>query len=233
MIEDETVGWHHRLNLHEFEQAPGVDDGQGSLACCSPWGCKELDTTDRLNHNSVCKVSIMFYGCTCAKSVQSCMTLCNSMDCSPPGSSVHGILQARILERVAISFSRRPSWPRDRTLVSHVFCIGRWVLYISTTWKAPSYLVLLNGSFLLNTMRFKDCLCCDLSEKEPEVGSPVSVRGLYGALGCSSGNSCSSFKVAKMHVVLAQSLLLFRHPSHPLYKKKTGIGWCGVQVLVF
>ena len=43
------VGWHHRLNGQEFEQAPGVDDGQGSLACCSPWGRKELDTTERLN----------------------------------------------------------------------------------------------------------------------------------------------------------------------------------------
>ena len=49
MTEDETVGWHHRLNGHEFEQAPGVADGQGSLVCCSPWGCKELDTTERLN----------------------------------------------------------------------------------------------------------------------------------------------------------------------------------------
>ena len=39
--EDEIVGWHHRLDGHEFEQAPGVGDGQGGLACCSPWGCKE------------------------------------------------------------------------------------------------------------------------------------------------------------------------------------------------
>ena len=49
MTEDEMVGWHHRLYGHEFEQAPGVGDGQGSLVCCSPWGCKELDTTERLN----------------------------------------------------------------------------------------------------------------------------------------------------------------------------------------
>jgi len=48
-IEDEMVGWHHWLNGHEFEQAPEVGDGQGSLACCSPWGCKELDTTEWLN----------------------------------------------------------------------------------------------------------------------------------------------------------------------------------------
>ena len=47
--EDEMVGWHHRLDEHEFEQVPGVGDGQGSLACCCPWGCKELDTTEQLN----------------------------------------------------------------------------------------------------------------------------------------------------------------------------------------
>ena len=49
MTEDEMVGWHHRFNGHEFEQAPRVGDGQGSLGCCSPWGCKELDVTERLN----------------------------------------------------------------------------------------------------------------------------------------------------------------------------------------
>ena len=49
MTEDEMVGWHHQLDGHEFEQALGVDDGQGSLACCSPCGCKDLDNTERLN----------------------------------------------------------------------------------------------------------------------------------------------------------------------------------------
>ena len=48
--EDETVGCHHRLNGHEFEQVPGDGEGQGSLACCSPWGHKELDTTEQLNN---------------------------------------------------------------------------------------------------------------------------------------------------------------------------------------
>ena len=51
--EDKMVGWHHQFNGHEFEQAPGVGDGQGSLACCSPWGCKELDTTEQLNNNNI------------------------------------------------------------------------------------------------------------------------------------------------------------------------------------
>ena len=54
MTKDETVGWHHRLNGLEFEQAPGVGDGQGGLACCSPWGCKEADMTERLNNNKDC-----------------------------------------------------------------------------------------------------------------------------------------------------------------------------------
>ena len=49
MTQDEMVRWHHRLDGHEFEQAPGVGDGQGSLASCSPWGRKEFNTTEQLN----------------------------------------------------------------------------------------------------------------------------------------------------------------------------------------
>ena len=49
MTEDEMVGWHHRRNEHEFEEAPGVGDGQGGLACYSPQGHEESDTTERLN----------------------------------------------------------------------------------------------------------------------------------------------------------------------------------------
>ena len=57
--EDEMVGWHHRLNGHVFEQALGDGEGQGRLAYCSPWGRKELDTTERLDDNEVgtsCKI---------------------------------------------------------------------------------------------------------------------------------------------------------------------------------
>ena len=49
MTRDKMVGWHHCLEGHGFEQAPEVDGGQGSLVCCSPWGCKELDTTEQLS----------------------------------------------------------------------------------------------------------------------------------------------------------------------------------------
>ena len=63
-------------------------------------------------------------GCVCAKSLQLCLTLCSPMQCSPPGSSVQEILQARTLEWVAISFSRGSSWPRDQTHLS--LCLLHW-----------------------------------------------------------------------------------------------------------
>ena len=52
MTEDEMVGWYHRLNGHEFEEAPRDGEGQGSLACCSPWGRKESSTSEQLNNNN-------------------------------------------------------------------------------------------------------------------------------------------------------------------------------------
>ena len=73
----------------------------------------------------------LFQGtCVWAKLLQSCPTLCDPMDCSSPGSSVHGILQARILEWVATSFSRGSSWPRDQTWVSCI--IGRFFVVWAT-----------------------------------------------------------------------------------------------------
>ena len=71
--------------------------------------------------------------------LQSCPTLCNPMDCVPPGSSAHGILQARILEWVAMPSSRGLSQPRDQTHVSYVFCIGRQVLYHYRHLRSPGY----------------------------------------------------------------------------------------------
>ena len=52
MTEDEMVGWHHLFNGHEFEQTLGHSEGQGSLACYSPWGCQKSDMTQRLNNNN-------------------------------------------------------------------------------------------------------------------------------------------------------------------------------------
>ena len=80
-------------------------------------------------------LEVSYLMCMCA---HSCLTLCDSMDCSLPGSSIHGIFQGRILEWVAISLSRRFSRPRDWTRVSCDSCIGRWVLYHCTTQEASA-----------------------------------------------------------------------------------------------
>ena len=68
--------------------------------------------------------------CECeSEKLFQCPTLCNPMDYSPPGYSVHRIIQARILERVAMPFSRGSSWPRNWTHISYISCIGRQVPY--------------------------------------------------------------------------------------------------------
>ena len=77
--------------------------------------------------------------CLCAPS---CLTPRDRMACSLPGSSVHGTLQARILEQVAISSSRGSSPPRDWTHNSFVSCIGRWILYHWATWETRTYVYL-------------------------------------------------------------------------------------------
>ena len=60
MTEDEMAGWHHRLDGHESEQDRGIGDGEGSLACCSPWGHKELDMPEQLNLDSIVVFTILF-----------------------------------------------------------------------------------------------------------------------------------------------------------------------------
>ena len=94
------------------------------------------------------KCSLRFKICVCA---QSCPTLCGLMDCSLQGSPVHGIFQARILEWVAIFSSRGSFQPRDRTLVSLVSYIGRWILYHCTPWEALR--------FKIHYAFFNDLIC--------------------------------------------------------------------------
>ena len=81
---------------------------------CSPWGHKELDMTEQLNRTEVTSVI---------------SNSCNPMDGSPPSSSVHGILQARILEWVVTPSVGGSSQPRDRTHISYISYIGRRVVY--------------------------------------------------------------------------------------------------------
>ena len=90
-----------------------------------------------------------FYPCACVLSLFSCIRLCDPLDCSPPCCSVHGILQARILEWVAVPSSRGSSQPRDWTHVSYISCIGRRALYhschlggdtcLNTLWTLDEY----------------------------------------------------------------------------------------------
>ena len=81
--------------------------------------------------------------CVCSVT-QSCPTLCDPTDCSLPGSSVHRIFQARILEQVAISYSRGSSQPRDQTCISCISCIGGWILYHLGSLKVSLLLTITN-----------------------------------------------------------------------------------------
>ena len=96
------------------------------------------------------------YSLCCAKLLQLYPTLCDPMDCRPPGSSVHGILQARLLEWLAISSSRASSWCKDRKCVSHVSCAGRQVFTSNANWEAHlkfrKWKCSLTLSFLICTM---------------------------------------------------------------------------------
>ena len=117
--------------MSSLEWTPGVGEGQGGLACCDSWGRKEPDTTERLiwsdlitwerlrkqirkQGTSLIWPTSLFKDPVYAYVLvaQSGPSLCDSVDCSPPGPSDHGILWARILEWVVIPFSRGPSWPR-------------------------------------------------------------------------------------------------------------------------
>ena len=124
--EDEMVGWHHQLNGHEFEQTLGDSEGQGSLACYSPRSGKESETTEQPNNNNTDLWPLNILKINYSSSFlnvnllvgQSHPTLCDPMDCGPPGSSVHGISQAGILEWLVISFSKGSFWTRGQTWVS-------------------------------------------------------------------------------------------------------------------
>ena len=124
----------------------GKEPGSVCLAGSINWGrqgkafviCKDIcfflvmlsslspNEDDLKNACSLCAElkEVKLSSCMHAKSLQSCPTLCDPMDCSPPGSSVHGSLQARILEWVAMPFSSGSSWPRDWTRISYVSRTG-------------------------------------------------------------------------------------------------------------
>ena len=105
--------------------------------------------------------------CHCLACVLSCVCLCNLMDCSPPGSSVHGTFQAGILEWVTISFSKGSSWPRTQSRNS---CIGKWDLYHQATWEAL-------------------CHCLDTAVSKVELPCSVGACRLWVWWTCHSSNT--------------------------------------------
>ena len=131
--------WLKWLTTHTYPQK----DCNNFYMNCTKSADKFRDITDIFTTLSkvflfILLVLLLFYQhfvlcCISEDCAQLCLTLCDPMDCSPPDSSVYGILQARILEWVAISYSRGSSWPRDWTGVS---CIGRPILHHGATWEA-------------------------------------------------------------------------------------------------
>ena len=120
---------------------PGESQGRWSLVGCCLWGRTESDTTEatqqqQLLQKKFAKMILMLTACSEEQQQKMCMLrhfshvqLCNCMDCSLPGSSLHGIIQAKISEWVVMSSSRGSSPPRDQTHVYYISGIGKQVLY--------------------------------------------------------------------------------------------------------
>ena len=138
------------------------------------------------------------YACVLSRSVMS--SLCDPMDCSPPGSAVHGTVQARIPQWVAISFSRGSSWPRVLTCVSCVFCIDRWTLYHWTTGEAQDTLITQVTKPLLSRG--------EVSRPQPHL-MPWNVSPAMRLCAKHQGRTLCSSKL--------QSPQCISLPNHPLY----------------
>ena len=134
-----------RIAPHQHSEYVSICGAHNLTSVVMPWKtCRYVHTKRNSNmvynkqksENNLNSESKNMDGCMHAKTLQSCPTLRDPMDCSLPGSSVHGILQARIPEWIAISSSRGSFWPRYWIHIFYVSCIGRWVLYHCTTWEA-------------------------------------------------------------------------------------------------
>ena len=125
--------------------------GWRSLLGYSPWDCKESDMTERLHFTSLHFTSLKEFSLIWSEVTQSCPTLCDPMDCRLAGSSIHGILQARILKRVTISFSRGSSRSRDWSWVSRI--VGRRFNLWATREALQSNIVLVKPD-----VDFLECL---------------------------------------------------------------------------
>ena len=115
--------WH--VAVHGFTKSwIQLSNWTESLCCIA-----EINTALYINYQSSSVIYICVFVSVHAESLQSCLTLCDPMDCNPWSSSVQVFLQARILEWVAIPSSKESSWPRDQTRVSYISYTGRQILY--------------------------------------------------------------------------------------------------------
>ena len=136
---------------------------------------------------------------------QLCPTLCYPMDCSPPDSSAHGILQARLLEEIAVSFSRGSPWSRDWTRVSCISCVGRRVLYQLRYQGSPQNLSLVTkslGAAAVNPLR-----------RPVFTGDVLELHGL-SKLPCKYPKPTESFILANI-TLCCGSCLLSVSPTGP------------------
>ena len=129
------------------------------------------------------------------------------MDCSPPGSSVHGVLQARILEWVAMLPSRESSWLREQTHISYVSCTGRWILYHYATWEALYY----NYKILH--------ICYNLSPTH-KTSSLNHYGNSVEYLLCSAGKE-SIFSVLQNKYMISLIWEIFKKKKELIYKTET------------
>ena len=191
----------------------------------------------------------------CTKSLQSCLTLCNAMDCSLPGSSVHRILQKRIPEWVAKPSSRELSQPRDRTCVSYVSCICRQVVYLGSQWGSQivkSVLCLITQS-CLTLCEPMDCslpgssVHGDSLGENTRVGCHALLQGIFPIQGLNPGlphcrrilyhlnhqeSLCKVYFQIKMPPTLVQKQNRLFWENHQLASNKCLHGWIHLCVYV-
>ena len=117
--------------------------------CCNSWGCKELDTTEQLNRTDF----LSYAAAAAAKSLQSCPTLCDPTDSSPSGSSIPGIIQARTLEWVVISFCNAWKW---KVKVTRLTLFGFWLERTGISW---GFLVPTHWNFWVAVFQHSNLWC--------------------------------------------------------------------------
>ena len=126
----------------------------------------------------MCVVCVCVHEC---RHTHSCLTLCDPMDCGPPGSFAHGIFQARMLEWIVISFSRESFWSRNQIYISCLSCISRWVLYQLSHQGSP-----IRGMCTLLIFPTKDSTLMMVGVIDPNVSFYVFV----GICGAANGHNC-------------------------------------------